>query len=82
MVCEIDRQWGGDGRGGVGKDKGKDCSNKKESTRLIIEELKIGGLSIPNICMRLFLLYRENMIFEVDSVQGEYFQIRIGGRLN
>ena len=23
-----------------------------------------------------------NMIFEVDSVQGEYFQIRIGGRLN
>ena len=55
---------------------------KKESTQLIIEELKIGGLSIPNICMRLFLLYRENMIFEVDSVQGEYFQIRIGGRLN
>lgn len=74
---------------GVGMDvaalekiRGKIAQIKKESTRLIIEELKIGGLSIPNICMRLFLLYRENMIFEVDSVQGEYFQIRIGGRLN
>ncbi|MRY42812.1 sensor histidine kinase, partial [Parabacteroides distasonis] len=53
---------------------------KKEDNKIINENLKIGGLSMKNIVTRLFLEYKCNMIFKIDSAQNSYTIITIGGK--
>ncbi len=45
------------------------------------EEWEIGGLTIRNILVRLFLEYEEKMVFEIESRDGLYTIIRLGGPL-
>lgn len=50
----------------------------EEQVNLLKEKWEIGGLTIRNILMRLYLEYKENMIFEIESEVGEYTTITIG----
>jgi len=52
---------------------------KRRPVQDLMADMKIGGLSLANICARLFLAYEDNMIFEVGSLPTNGFQIKIGG---
>lgn len=45
------------------------------------EDWEIGGLTIRNIMVRLYLEYGENMIFEIESRETLYTIVRLGGPL-
>lgn len=49
---------------------------------IINKNLKLGGLGIKNIMIRLYLEYGEEMIFKVDSTIDEYTNTSIGGILS
>ena len=44
----------------------------------LMKEMKIGGLSIKNVYMRLFLAYGKHMIFEISN-KSEGICITVGG---
>ncbi len=52
------------------------------STLLEDNEWRIGGLTMKNVMTRLYLEYEDAMIFEIESREGEYTLIRIGGSLS
>ena len=46
---------------------------------IINHNLKVGGLSIRNIMTRLYLEYKEEMIFKVVSEKDKFSVIYLGG---
>lgn len=54
---------------------------KRKSIHEIVKQLKIGGLSIVNICARIYMAYGDNMIFEIESEENLGFVIRLGGKI-
>ena len=55
---------------------------KKQEIYELIQELKIGGLSIKNIFARLYIAYGDEMIFDIQSGEQEGTNIIIGGKIN
>ena len=51
----------------------RDCDVKS-----LMKEMKIGGLSIKNVYLRLFLTYGKHMIFDISS-SAEGMYITVGG---
>ncbi len=55
---------------------------KQDSAHVLeTEEWEIGGLTIRNILVRLYLEYGDTMIFEIESREDLYTIIRLGGPL-
>ena len=54
---------------------------QSKTAQELMGELRIGGLSIYNILIRLSILYGSNVIFEVQSPKEGGFRIKIGGVL-
>lgn len=48
----------------------------------MVSSLSIGGLTIKNILIRLFLLYKEKMIFDLSNIESGGARILIGGKLS
>lgn len=72
-----------DNGNGVSQDKLlqiiEECDRIKEKNfEDMVKELKIGGLSIKNICARIYMAYGEHMLFEVESEEQEGFIVRLG----
>lgn len=55
---------------------------KRQEIHELIQELKIGGLSIKNIYARLYIAYGDEMIFDVQSSEQQGTNIIIGGTIN
>lgn len=51
---------------------------KQTPVKELMQEMKIGGLSLRNICARLYIVYGEQMIFEVESEVNGGFFIKLG----
>lgn len=76
-----------DNGNGISDEKLNKILNECKTLRVVdlnelMQGLKIGGLSIKNIYARLFLLYGDNMLFEVSNKLNGGFIITIGGVLN
>lgn len=56
---------------------------KKDYTQFsVIPDLKIGGMGLPNVYIRLRLLYKESTVFEAENLPGGGASIMIGGDLS
>lgn len=56
-----------------------ECNNiKQKSFDEIVKDLRIGGLSLNNICARIYMAYGEQMVFELESEEKIGFIIRVG----
>ena len=75
-----------DNGAGAGKEKVEQLYQKfaqaqTKTAQELMGELRIGGLSIYNILIRLSILYGANVLFEVQSPPDGGFRIKIGGVL-
>ena len=55
---------------------------KEKAVPELMQELKIGGLSIKNIFIRLFIAYGDEMIFDVQGRLREGIKITLGGSIH